>query len=172
MKFSIVVAVDRDLGIGKDNNLPWRLPGDLKFFKSLTSNAVAGKRNALIMGRKTWESLPPKSRPLPNRLNIVVSKQDSYELPDGCLLADSLEKALDLCAQDSSIEHIFVIGGAELYKAAIADPRLDRLYLTEVYGSFDCDKFFPPYDGFRLLSSSDTQYENGIEYSFTIRLPG
>ena len=172
MKFSIVVVVDRNLGIGKDNNLPWRLPGDMKFFKSLTSNSAEGKRNAVIMGRKTWESLPPKSRPLPNRLNVVVSTQNSYELPEGCKLASSLSDALKICESELAIDQTFVIGGAELYKNSISDSSLDRLYLTEVYGSYDCDKFFPPYaDRFKLISTSDTQFENGIEYSFKIFEP-
>ena len=173
MKFSIVVAVDRELGIGKDNNLPWRLPGDMKFFKNVTSSAASGKRNAVIMGRKTWESLPPKSKPLPNRLNLVVSTQESYELPEGTLLSNSLDVALKQCTEDPSLEQVFVIGGGELYKSAISHSALmDKLYLTEVYGSFGCDKFFPEYkDRFKLVSSSDTQFENGIEYSFKIFEP-
>lgn len=172
MKFSIVVAVDLELGIGKNNALPWRLPGDMKFFKNLTSSAAEGKRNAVIMGRKTWESLPSKSKPLPNRVNIVVSTQKDYQLPEGSFLADSLTKALEIADGDSSIEQAFVIGGAEIYKTAMDDPNLDKLYLTEVYGSFDCDKFFPEYDDqFKVVSKSDAQFENDIEYTFIILEP-
>jgi dihydrofolate reductase len=172
MKFSIVVAVDLELGIGKNNNLPWRLPGDMKFFKTLTSTAAEGKRNAVIMGRKTWESLPSKSKPLPNRLNIVVSTQSDYQLPEDVLLADSLEKALELAEAESAVDQTFVIGGAQIYETAIDDPNVDKIYLTEVYGSFDCDKFFPEYeDDFKVVSKSDAQFENELEYTFIILEP-
>ncbi|MBX9688866.1 MAG: dihydrofolate reductase [Candidatus Obscuribacterales bacterium] len=171
MDFNIVVAVDSEHGIGKNNTLPWRLSGDLKFFKQLTCHASAGKQNAVIMGRKTWDSLPAKVKPLPERLNIVLSRQSNLALPEGVLQANSLESALSLC-HESEISEIFVIGGSELFKTALEDPGLKRVYLTEIYKSFDCDVFFPDYRGkLALQSGSDRITENEIDYSFKILEP-
>lgn len=171
MKFSIVVAVDNKSGIGKNNNLPWRLPGDLKFFKQLTTHSHPGKRNAVIMGRKTWDSLPAKSKPLPERLNIIISRQAKLELPTGCELASSLDEALAKC-QPEKISEVFVIGGSEIFAEAMRHLDLKRVYLTEIYKEFDCDVFFPEYKSrLELKSSSDTQLENDIYYSFKILEP-
>src|SRR5262249_730757 len=94
--FSIVVAFDSSYGIGKNGQLPWKLPADLKRFKEVTStHKDPTKLNAVIMGRKTWESLPASFRPLPGRVNMVLSKQAELSLPAGVLLAPSLENALD-----------------------------------------------------------------------------
>lgn len=168
MSFSIVVAVDEKLGIGKDNQLPWRIPSDLKHFRKITSTAPEGSRNAVIMGRKTWESLPEKSKPLPNRLNIVLTSQSDYSLPFGVVLANSLEQASKL-AQEAGVHDTFVIGGGEIYKAAVESAELDKIYLTELTGSFDCDKFFPEYKSrFEAISTSDTQSDNGIDFRFKV----
>lgn len=171
VKFSIVVAVDEKRGIGKDNNLPWRIPGDLKYFKETTTAAPEGKINAVIMGRKTWESIPEKFRPLPKRLNIVVSTNPSYQLPDGCLLVASLNAALEAC-QREDVHQTFVIGGAQLYETALESKDLKQIYLTRIFQDFECDRFFPEYaDTFKVVTRSDTQHDNGIEYEFRILEP-
>lgn len=171
MKFSIVVAVDSKLGIGKDNTLPWRLPGDLKLFKEITTRSESGKPNAVIMGRKTWDSLPPKVKPLPGRLNIVVSRQKDLKLPENCLLSHSLDEALSLCKQDQ-LSEAFVLGGSQLFDLALEHPLLDKVYLTEIYKDFDCDCFFPDYKGkFHTRSSSPMQNENGVDYMFKVLEP-
>lgn len=172
MKFNIIVAVDSNLGIGKNNTLPWRLPADLKLFKKLTTNAQAGKRNAVIMGRKTWDSLPPKVKPLPERLNIVLSRQDKLELPVGCRLARSLDQALELAEGDEAISQAFVIGGSELFSAALEHPQLERVYLTEIHKNFDCDVFFPDYaNRLKLMSGSGSQLENDVDFVFKVFEP-
>ena len=172
MKFSIVVATDKKLGIGKNNTLPWRLQGDLKFFKNLTTQAPAGKHNAVIMGRKTWDSLPERFRPLPDRLNIIVSRQKDLILPDDCHLVHSLEDAFKLCRSRDDVAEMFVIGGGEIFAQALERSELGRVYLTEIEEDFHCDRFFPAFENYlELHSESDTQFENDIYYSFKILEP-
>jgi len=96
--FSIVVAVDSEFGIGKVGTLPWHLPADMKHFKTVTTHNASD--NVVIMGRKTWDSIPEKFRPLSQRLNIVISRQEDLILPQGVLLAQCLEHALDLLEED------------------------------------------------------------------------
>ena len=131
---SLIAAVARNGVIGIDNRLPWRLPADLKHFKALTLG------HTVIMGRKTWESLPARFRPLPGRRNIVVTRQPGYAA-EGAETATSLDAALAL-AQDAP--RVFVIGGGELY--ALALPRAGELVLTEVQAALDGDVRFPPVD--------------------------
>lgn len=169
MKFSMIVAVDENLGIGKNNSLPWRLPSDMKFFKNKTSQAQEGKINAVIMGRKTWDSIPEKSKPLPGRLNIVLSRQSNLELPAGCLQAESLKQALALCVENGRVDQAFVIGGSSLFAEGLGHEMLDKVYLTQVYGNFDCDCFFPDYrSSLKLLSQSERICDNGTEISFQV----
>lgn len=154
MKFAMIAAMDENQGIGINNQLPWHLPSDYKHFVDTTSGGT------VIMGRKTWESLPEKYRPLPNRLNIVLSSKDNYELPEGVVLAHSLEEALEL-----SRDHVFIIGGAKLYTQAIQHKDCQTLILTEVYDSFDCDAFFPNIPShFHIKHAEDEVEENGITY--------
>ena len=123
-KFNIIAAMDFNHGIGFQGSLPWDFKGDLKFFRTMT------KTYPLIMGRKTWESLPVK--PLPNRENIVISRSNEM---------NSFQKALDYCWNKN--QNPFVIGGSSLYEEAIKHPSLDGLFLTLIHGSYDCDVFFP-----------------------------
>jgi len=116
----IIVAVAQNRVIGKDNQLIWNIPEDMAHFKALTAG------HTVLMGRKTWESLPPRFRPLPGRRNIVVSRQADYAAP-GAELANSLEEGLALAATN---ETVFIIGGAEIYRQAM--PLADRLEITEV----------------------------------------
>lgn len=165
-KLEIVVAADLDNGIGKDNSLPWRIPGDMKFFQSLTTNTVAGGKNAIIVGRKTWESIPEKRRPLKDRLNIILTKNTVINAPDDVLVCDSLENAL--CALENiKHERCFIIGGAQIYKEALKHPDLSTIHLTRIMEEFDCDAHFPPIDDrFALAAVSDTMEENNVEYRF------
>lgn len=128
---SLLAAVAANGVIGKDNALPWHLPADLKRFKALTLG------HPIIMGRKTFQAI---GRALPGRHNIVVTRQPDYRAP-GCTVATSLAAALG-CARDA--DEVFVIGGAELYRAAL--PLAERLYLTEIAAAFDGDARFPDYD--------------------------
>lgn len=117
--------------IGNDGRLPWRLPDDLKHFRALTSG------HAVIMGRRTWESI---GRPLPDRQNIVVSRRHRFTAT-GCAVAHSLQEAIDLAAMTGPV---FVIGGEALYRDAL--PLADLLHLTEIRRDFAGDAKFPPYD--------------------------
>ncbi len=165
MSFDVVLAADREWGIGKDNALPWpKLRGDLQHFRRITSTTSDElHRNAIVMGRKTWESKEVGGRPLPKRLNVVVSRKQ-LELPDGVVLAHSLGEAVAI----DVVENIFVVGGAELFREALAHPQLRWVYLTRVDGSYQCDTRIPnldehgfvrvPWDG--ELAAED----NGVRY--------
>lgn len=130
---SIIVAVAENNVIGKDNTLIWHLPADMKFFKEKTSG------HCVITGRKNYESIPEKFRPLPNRTNIVVTRQASYQAP-GALIAISLEDAINK-AKTTGDQEIFIIGGGEIYKQGLQFA--DRVYLTKIHYNFEGDAFFP-----------------------------
>lgn len=141
MNFSIISALDLNRGIGYENRLPWHLSADLKHFKEVTSG------NTVIMGRKTWDSIPEKYRPFKDRLNIVISRGEQ-DLPEGVLLAHSLDEALELAEkhgfkEDGTLRKAFVIGGATLYAEAIQHPNCKELILTHIEAHFECDTFFP-----------------------------
>lgn len=131
-RVSFVVAVSRNGVIGRNGGLPWHISTDLKRFKAITM----GK--PLIMGRKTWESLPKK--PLPGRLNIVITRQKNYQAEGATVVAD-LPSAL---AAAGEVEEICIIGGGEIFEMFLA--QTDRIYLTEVDLEVDGDAFFPPID--------------------------
>ena len=130
MPVSLIAAVAENNCIGKSNTLPWYLPEDLKHFKKLTTGKV------VLMGRKTWDSIPEKFRPLPNRVNVVISRQ-KLTLPPGVELYHSVDEALAAHKNDE----IFVIGGAEIYRQTIDDA--DILHITEVKKNVEGDAFFP-----------------------------
>jgi dihydrofolate reductase / thymidylate synthase len=166
--FSIIVAFDSQYGIGKKGQLPWALPSDLKHFKEITTTvADPAKKNAVIMGRKTWDSLPQKFRPLPGRVNLVLSKEGKFVLPSGVLSSQTLDDALNKLSS-SDIENVFVIGGAQIYALAIAHPLCQKLYVTHVQGEYGCDAVFPPISRqFFPISASEHLQENGISFQFS-----
>ena len=152
---TLIAAVARNGVIGVDNRLPWQLPADLKRFRELTTG------HAVIMGRKTWESLPAKFRPLPGRRNIVVTRNDSFRA-EGATVTTSLPDAIAAASGDEA----FVIGGAELYKAAL--PLADRLQLTEIDATYEGDTWFPAIDGDRWRETSRETHsgDGGPGYAF------
>lgn len=154
MTISAVVAIAENNAIGKNNELLWRLPNDLKHFKQITSG------HTVIMGRKTYDSV---GKPLPNRRNIVITRQN-IEIP-GCEVVASVDEAIALCAGE---EEVFIVGGAEIYKLAM--PQTDRIYLTIVHQSFDADAFFPQinYKEWEETEREDhgTDEKHAIPYSF------
>jgi dihydrofolate reductase len=163
--FACVVAADQNRGIGRENHLPWpRLRGDLTHLKAITTNTRApGARNAVIMGRRTWESIPPRFRPLPQRLNLVVSRT-AADLPGDARLARSLDEALDQ-ASGAEIEQIYVLGGGQLFAEAVCDPRCRAIYYTRIGGVFQCDTFFPPFEErFLLVETEPPHHEAGVSY--------
>ena len=145
---SIIVAVSEDWGIGKDNELLWHIPEDLKRFKKLTSG------NTVIMGKKTWESLP--RRPLPGRENIVLTDVP-HECIDCSVTAYSLEDALSKCENG---EEIFVIGGGSVYRQFM--PIADRLYITHVHRKAPADVYFPKID-LKIWKVVEKEEFNGSE---------
>ncbi len=166
--FSIIVAMDERNGIGKNGGLAWHLSADLKYFKELTTRTSGpGKINAVIMGRKTWDSLPEKYKPLPGRPNIVLTTQKGIVFPSGVLSFSSLDEALKKINQLSEIEHVFMIGGAQVFNQTIDHPACRRLYVTHLKGDFACDTFFPvPPASFKLVKESPWLCENAISYRF------
>ena len=173
-EFSIIAAFDSRYGIGKNGQLPWNLPSDLKHFKEITC-AVSDptKKNAVIMGRKTWESLPAKFRPLPGRVNVVLSKAGLPDLPSGVLCFRSLDEALNGLTRPI-IEKVFVIGGEQIYAHAMEHPSCRKLYVTHVQGEYGCTAFFPPISRkFSPVAASEPQTEGGIILHFSeySRLP-
>jgi dihydrofolate reductase len=149
MIVSMVVAMGENRVIGRDGGLPWHIPGDLKLFKKITM----GK--PIIMGRKTWESL---GRPLPGRPHVVITRDTNYKAA-GAQVVHDLDKALSV-AQALAValeeEEIMIIGGAEIYRLAMA--KVDRLYLTEVALSPDGDAFFPDFDMAQWCEISRTAF--------------
>jgi dihydrofolate reductase len=130
MIISLIVAMDEKRGIGRQNALPWKLSDDLKRFKALTMG------HTLLLGRKTYDAI---GRPLPGRKIIILTRNPDYTI-DGCRIARTLHQALELAAADGENE-VFISGGGEVFAQAL--PHADRIYLTQVHASLECDVFFP-----------------------------
>ena len=144
MRIDVIVCVDKTYGIGKDGTIPWRSAADLKYFREKTTKTAKPEyKNAVIMGRKTWQSIPEKYRPLPDRINIIVSSTiDPPDAPD-TYVASSYEAALELTDTFPNVDQTFAIGGASIYEAALQDKRLRYVYMTQLTVSHDCDTHFP-----------------------------
>ena len=162
-KFDLVVAVDRKNGIARHGDMPWHLPGDLKFFAKLTSGDGSGA-NVVLMGRKTWDTIPERYRPLPRRRNIVISRQEGLSV-EGAECATSLDMALEMAR--SSAGSVYVIGGAQIYALALQHQSCGSVYVTEIDHDFGCEVFFPPLVGFSRTEILGEQEEKGLAYRFT-----
>lgn len=154
---SIIVATAENGVIGKDNQLLWKLSADLKRFRILTTG------HSVIMGRKTFESI---GRPLPNRTNIVISRQKDLILPEGVLKVNSLETAIETAKNYAGNEEIFIIGGGNVYEQALKIT--DKIYLTEVKASIEGDAFFPALniDEWKEIVRTFYQKDEKNEYDF------
>jgi dihydrofolate reductase len=152
----IIVAVARNRVIGRDNQLIWNIPEDMAHFKALTAG------HTVVMGRKTWESLPPRFRPLPGRRNIVISRQADYAAP-GADVTNSLESALQLAAD---VDTVFIIGGEQIYTQAMA--LADRLEITEVDLEPKGDAWFPeiPATDWLLTAKEAPPSNSGTRFAF------
>lgn len=136
MKLSLIVAMGQNREIGKDNDLMWHLPTDMKFFKDTT------KGRTVIMGRKNYESIPEKFRPLPHRTNIVISRNGNYEAPE-CYVVASIGEAASIAKELGETE-AFIIGGAQIYDLSLRLLPMDVMYITHIEKAFpDADAFFP-----------------------------
>lgn len=166
VKLALIVAMANNRTIGCNNELPWRLPEDLKYFKSVTM----GK--PIVMGRKTFDSI---GRPLPGRLNIVVTRNGEWQHP-GVKTAPSLQQALAIAVEERDIavesepqiQEVMVIGGAEIYRAAIE--LADRLYITRVQAQVEGDAFFPEYDeaAWCEVSRQEPEVQGETPYFFQV----
>lgn len=149
---ALVLAISENRALGKDNQLLWRLPNDMKHFKKVTLG------HPMVMGRKTFESI---GKPLPGRTSIIISRQSDYPVPEGCLLAASLEEALQ--AALALDEQVMVVGGGQIYEQAL--PLAEVIYLTLVHETFDGDTFFPE------LSANDWEVAEQEEHEADDRHP-
>ncbi len=171
--FDLIVAVDQKNGIGKNGQMPWALSGDMHHFKSVTAGSASkGKINAVVMGRATWESIPLKFRPLAGRLNVVLTKNAHYQLPEGVLKAHSLEDAMAIFESlkyQERIDQVFIMGGGSVYHEAISHPLCRKIYLTRIDSDFSCDRFFPEITkNFEQIESSSPQTDHGVRYTFFV----
>lgn len=153
MEIALIAAMAANRVIGRDNQLPWHLPEDLQHFKRLTLG------HHLIMGRKTFDSI---GRPLPGRTTVIVTRQTDYVSPPGCLVANSLEQAFDLCKTE---ERIFVVGGADIYRQSLAAAEI--VYLTEVNVTVEGDAYFPEFslEEWQVVERDEKQNET-LQYAF------
>ena len=169
--FNIIVAMDDKFGIGRDGKLPWHLPADMKHFKDITTHVDSpGKQNVVLMGRKTWDSLPEKFRPLPQRINVVLSRWKNLVLPSGVWQIKQFAEIDELLRTQlrGLTKKVFVIGGAEVFRIATQTLSNYRLYITHIAGDFECDTFFPgeKLSQYQKISQTPTMVENSIEYFF------
>lgn len=152
---NLIVAIDNENGIGKNNNLLTHLPEDMKFFKETTMNSV------VIMGRKTLESFP-KSEPLKNRINIVITNDLTYQ-KENAIIVHSVEAAIEEAKKYN--KDIFVIGGASIYKQFL--PFVDTMFITQIYESFNADTFFPQIpSNWKSENLSEIKEYNNIKFQF------
>lgn len=158
MNISIIAAIDQQYVIGKDNALLWHLPGDLQFFRKKTTG------HTIIMGRNTFESIGG-GKPLPHRTTIIITRNTSYQAPEGCFVAHSLQEALALVKADTEV---FICGGAQIY--ALAFPIATHMYLTRIHHRFEGDTYFPQFatTDWNLIESVAYQADEKNAYAYTI----
>lgn len=159
MIISLIAAMSKNRVIGRDNDLPWKLPDDMKFFQRTTRGHI------VIMGRKNYDSLPPSYKPLPNRTNVILTRQAEFNAED-CVVFGNLEDALEYSRNEGEQE-AFVIGGGQIYEQALE--KSDRIYLTEIEAEIDGDTFFPKLssdwkEGSREHHSADERHQYAFDF--------
>ncbi|XP_002734344.2 dihydrofolate reductase-like [Saccoglossus kowalevskii] len=170
-----IAAVCNDMGIGVNGMLPWDLPKESDYYNRITSDTKkGGKQNAVVMGRKTWNSLPGR---LDGRYNVVLSRH-LKERPTGVdLVATSLVDAVKQLSDPplaDKVDKVFILGGSGIYKESVESPLCFRIYLTRIMADYECDTFFPEFNTnlFHLVSDPDVpceiQEEKGIQYKFEV----
>ena len=159
MIVSLIAAVAENGAIGKDNDLIWHLPDDMRFFRDTTVG------HFVIMGRKNYDSIPEKYRPLAKRTNVIVTRKANFEAPD-CLVVNSIEEGIE-AARCQGDEEVFIIGGGQIYKQALEDDLVDILYLTHVKESFDADVYFPKFDTSQWKRKLLSSHEKDEKHSFS-----
>ncbi|KAG5313330.1 DYR reductase, partial [Acromyrmex insinuator] len=173
-KLELIAAACENMGIGVNGDLPWRLKTEMAYFTRMTTNTMCkNKRNVILMGRRTWECIPEKYRPLKDRINMVLTSQ-LLDYGDDAIVCKSIPHALDVISgMQNEVERVWVIGGSNVYKSAMESPHFGRLYLTRIKKKFECDTFFPsiPND-FVLIEDPmvprGIQEEKGIEFVYEV----
>ena len=162
MKVSLIVAMDLERGIGKNNDLMWHLPSDMKFFKETTSGHI------VVMGRKNFESIPERFRPLPNRENVVLTRSSSYAA-EGCQIFNSFDACLENFKNENE-KTVFIIGGGEIYNKALASGSVEEMYITHVNKKYEAETFFPDFDikKWRVETIAEHHKDERHEASFSI----
>jgi dihydrofolate reductase len=154
---TVIAAIAKNNALGKDNDLIWYLPADLKRFKKVTTG------HYILMGRNTFESI---GKPLPNRTTIIITRNKNYS-KEGCLIAGSIEEAIELAKEEAQL---FIIGGAQIYKEIMAKDLADQLDITRVHSEFDADVYFPEIDSkiWKEVAREDFKADekNDYDYSF------
>ena len=162
MKISLIVAVSENSVIGKNNALPWHLPADMKYFRDTTMG------RCVIMGRKNYDSIPLKYRPLEGRTNIVVTHQKDFKAEE-CMIVNSIDEALNEARKKNESE-VFIIGGADIYRQTIGIA--EKIYYTQIHHLFDGDAFFPEMDEskWKLTGKKDVNADekNKFRFSFCV----
>lgn len=153
MTISMIAAIAKNNCIGKNGKLPWNIPEDMKRFREITNN------KPVIMGRKTWESIPERFRPLPNRTNIIVTRQNQYQVSNDVMVTNSLTEALQ---KTQTAAEVMIIGGSELYKEGIE--QANKLYITHINQTVDGDVFFPTID---LTIWKETSRDQHADFTFS-----
>jgi dihydrofolate reductase len=138
MKVALIVAMDREGGIGKNNDLMWHLPSDMQFFKQKTAGQI------VVMGRKNHDSIPEKYRPLPNRENVILTRNSSFEA-ENCQVFNSIEACLEHYKNETD-RIVFIIGGGEIYRQALELNCVEEMFITHVDKVYDAETFFPKFD--------------------------
>lgn len=175
--FYVIAAACKNMGIGYLNRLPWRLKKELDYFNRMTTTSPdSAHKNIVIMGRKTWSSIPPKYRPLKDRTNVVLSRTvstiEDRESVDH--IFSSLPDALEGVSQLRNKGQVWVVGGQSIYEEAVRLPQCKKIYLTKIDKEFECDTFFPELDEsiYKLTTDPDVpeeeQEEEGIKYKFHV----
>ena len=159
MKIVLIAALTRDLVIGREGALPWREPADMRHFRRVTMG------HPVVVGRRTFESFP--RRPLPGRTNLVLTRNRSYQVPEGAVACRSLEEAIAWCKKEGAGK-LFVLGGAEVYRQAL--PIADEMQLTWIPGKIEGDAFFPAWDQ-EEWKVVDSREEDGLRFVTYRRTP-
>jgi len=164
MKISLIVAIAENNAIGKDNDLLWRLPNDMKYFKEKTLN------HHIITGRKNYISIPKKFRPLIDRTNIVLTRQTNFK-EENCIIKHSLTDAI-AHAKNNNEDELFIIGGGQIYKEALEKNLIDMMYITHVHQDFEADTFSPDIDGNQFKKIEEVHFsadeKHAYPYSFAV----
>ncbi|CEF62087.1 Dihydrofolate reductase [Strongyloides ratti] len=173
-RLQLIWAEDFKKGIGKNNTLPWDIPNEMAHFQKTTTTVNDNnKRNAVIMGRKCWESIPEKYRPLRKRLNIVLSRTMEPKDEKNLIITDNFDALINRLSTDEKLhvdlENVFVIGGSDIYNLALSSKYLSKLIVTVIENDFGCDVFAPSIDYSKFKLCDKREFFEGEPYKYTIR---